>query len=97
MLLFIKYRRIIMVGIWYYNQSGATELLIMSDFHYGRMCFKSVETFGALHYVKYNAPQTLSYTETQLLQCSPAHVLASNPDYYHKSVQRELCNDYFNP
>ena len=33
---------IIMVGLWYYNQSGATELLLMRDFRYGRMCFKSV-------------------------------------------------------
>ena len=32
-----------------YNQSGVTELLIMSDFHYGRMCFKSVKTLGAPH------------------------------------------------
>ena len=30
-----------MVGIWCYNQSGVTELLIMRDPHYGRMCFKS--------------------------------------------------------
>ena len=38
-LLFNKYRRIIMVGL----------LLIMRDFHYGRMCCKSVKTLGALH------------------------------------------------
>ena len=31
------------------NQSGVTELLIMRDFHYGIMCFKSVKTLGALH------------------------------------------------
>ena len=39
-----------MVGLWSYNQSGVTELLIMRDPHYGRMCFKevkSVKTFGA--------------------------------------------------
>ena len=30
-------------------QSGVTELLIMRDTHYGRMCFKSVKTLGALH------------------------------------------------
>ena len=96
MLLFIKYRPIIMLGICYYKQPGATELLIVRDSHYGRMCFNSVKTFGALHYVEYSAPQALSYTETQLMQCSPAHVLASNPDYYHKSVQREISNDYFN-
>ena len=35
--------------VLYINQSGVTELLIMRDFHYGRMCFKSVETLGALH------------------------------------------------
>ena len=29
-----------MVGLWYYNQSGATELLIMRDFNFGLMCFK---------------------------------------------------------
>ena len=28
-----------MVGLSYYYQPGATELLIMSDPHYGRMCF----------------------------------------------------------
>ena len=40
---------IIMVGLWYYNQSDVTEQLIMRDLHYGRMCFKSVETLGPLH------------------------------------------------
>ena len=34
LLLMIKYRPIIMVGLWYYNQSGVTELLIMRDPHY---------------------------------------------------------------
>ena len=48
-LLFIKCRPIIMAGLWCYNQSGATELLIMSDFYYGLICFKSVKTLGALH------------------------------------------------
>ena len=38
-LLLIKYRLIIMVGLWCYNQSDVTELLIMRDPHYGRMCF----------------------------------------------------------
>ena len=38
-----------MVGLWYYNQSGAIELLIMSDFYYGRMYFKLVKTLGTLH------------------------------------------------
>ena len=38
-----------MVGLWCYNQSGVTKLLIMWDPHYGRMCFKSVKTLGALH------------------------------------------------
>ena len=38
-----------MVGLWYYNQSGVTELLIIRDPHYGRMCFESVETLEALH------------------------------------------------
>ena len=31
------------------NQSGVTELLIMRDPHYGRMCFKSVKTLRVLH------------------------------------------------
>ena len=51
-LLLIKYRPIIMVGLWCYNQSGVTELLIMRDpYHhdYGQMCFKSVKTLEALH------------------------------------------------
>ena len=48
-LLFIEYRTVIMVGVWYYNQSGATELLIMRDFHYGRMSFKTFKTLRALH------------------------------------------------
>ena len=30
----------------YYNESGVTELLIIRDPHYGRMCFKSVKTSG---------------------------------------------------
>ena len=38
-----------MVGLWYYNQSGVTELLIMMDHHYDRICFKSVKTIGTLH------------------------------------------------
>ena len=38
-----------MVGLWYYNQSGVTDLLIMRDLHYGRMCFKSVKSLRALH------------------------------------------------
>ena len=41
----------IMVGLWCYNQSGVTELLIMRDPHYGRMCFKSVKTLGALTFL----------------------------------------------
>ena len=48
-LLLVKYRPIIMVGLWCYNQSGVNELLIMMDPHYGRMCFKAVKTLGALH------------------------------------------------
>ena len=32
-----------------YDQSDATELLIIKDPHYGRMCFKSVKTLEALH------------------------------------------------
>ena len=47
-LLLIEYRPIIMVGLWCYNQSGVTELLIMRDPHYGQMCFKSVKTLGTL-------------------------------------------------
>ena len=43
------YIPIMMVDLWYYNQSGATEQLIMSAFHYCQMCFKSVKTLGALH------------------------------------------------
>ena len=35
-----KYGPIIMVGLWHYNQSGVTELLIKREPHYGRMCFK---------------------------------------------------------
>ena len=30
------------------SQDGVTELLIMRDPHYGRMCFKSVKTLEAL-------------------------------------------------
>ena len=48
-LFLIKYRSIIIVGLCYYNQSGVTELLIMKNPHYVRMCFKSVKTLGALH------------------------------------------------
>ena len=38
-----------MIGLWCYNQSAVIEMLIMRDPHYGRMCFKSVKTLGALH------------------------------------------------
>ena len=31
----IKYSPIIMVGLWYYNQSGVTELFIMRDIRVG--------------------------------------------------------------
>ena len=42
----MKYRLIIiiMVNLWCYIQSGVTELLIMRDPHYGRICFKSVKS-----------------------------------------------------
>ena len=48
-LLLIQCRPVIMVGLWYYNQSGVTELLIIRDTHYGQKCFKSAKTLGALH------------------------------------------------
>ena len=38
-----------MMDIWYYNQSGVAELLIMRDPHYGKMCFKSFQILRALH------------------------------------------------
>ena len=38
-----------MVGLWCYNQSDVTELLVMKDPLYDRVCFKSVKTFGALN------------------------------------------------
>ena len=40
------YIPIIMVGLWCYNQSDVTQLLIMRDSHYGRTCFKSVKTLA---------------------------------------------------
>ena len=46
-LLLIKYRPIIVVGLC--AIISVTELLIMRDPHYDRMCFKSVKTLGALH------------------------------------------------
>ena len=52
MLLLIKYRPIVMVGLWCYNQPGVTELLIMRDPHFDWMCFKSVKTLGDLHFVE---------------------------------------------
>ena len=39
-----------MVDLWCYNQSGVSELLIIRDSHYGRMCFKLFKTLGALHF-----------------------------------------------
>ena len=48
--LLTKYRPIIMVGLWYYNQSGVAELLIMRDLHYGRMCFNSLEVVSRWHF-----------------------------------------------
>ena len=35
-----------MVGLWYYNLSGVTELMISRDPHCARVCFKSVKTLG---------------------------------------------------
>ena len=48
-LLWTYYGSIIMVGLWCYNQSGVTELLIMRDSNHFRMCFKSVKTLRVLH------------------------------------------------
>ena len=45
----IYYGSIIMVGLWCYNQSGVTELLIMRDSYHVRMCFKSVKTLRVIH------------------------------------------------
>ena len=59
-LLMIKYRTIIMVGLWCYNQSGMTELLIMREPHYGRTCFKSVKTLGDQHSQLWNRPWPLA-------------------------------------
>ena len=42
-----NYRPIIMVDLLYYNQSGVTEMLIMTEPHYGQMCFMPVKTFEA--------------------------------------------------
>ena len=49
-----------MVGLWCYNQSGVTELLIMMDPHYGQMCFKSVKTLGALYSWPWKKPRPSS-------------------------------------
>ena len=56
-LLLINYIHIIMVGLWCYNQSGVTELLIMRDPHDGRMCFKSFKTLGTLHSQLWRKPR----------------------------------------
>ena len=45
------------IGLWSYNQSGVTELLIIKDPHYGRMCFKSVKTLGTLHSQLWKRPR----------------------------------------
>ena len=42
---------LIIVGLWCYNQSGVTELLIMRDPHYGRHCFRSVKTLPSELYI----------------------------------------------
>ena len=61
-LLLIKYRLIIRVGIWCCNQSGVTELLIMRNPHYGRMCFKSAKTLGDLHSQLWKRPRPSAWT-----------------------------------
>ena len=43
---------IIIVGLWCYNQSGVTDLLIMRDPHYGQTCFKSVKTLSIISWKK---------------------------------------------
>ena len=40
-----------------FNQLGVTELLIMRGTHYGRMCFRSGKTLGALHSRLWERPQ----------------------------------------
>ena len=68
-----------MVGLWYYNQSGVTELLIMRDPHYGQMCFKSVKTFRSPTFlaVKNASASGLdffhSYMNVELLELYPIH------------------------
>ena len=55
-----------MVGIWCYNQSGVTDLLIMRDPHYGRMCFRSVKALEALHSQLWKRPRPSAYAFSQL-------------------------------
>ena len=67
------------IGLWYYNQSGVTELLIMRGHYYGRMCFKSVKACRAslaLSYKKWSADikgsllTSFTYTTNQFPLCT---------------------------
>ena len=51
-----------MAGLWCYNQSGVTELLIMRVPHYALMCLRSVETIGVLHSQLWKRPRPLAST-----------------------------------
>ena len=69
----IKYILIIMIDLLYFNQSGATELLLMRDSHNGRMCFKSVKILGVLHSSPFllNRLVNIFHTDFQgLIPCS---------------------------
>ena len=49
-----------MVGLWYCNLSGVTELLIMRDPHHCRMCFKSVKILGGLTFLTVKKAEAFS-------------------------------------
>ena len=75
--------------IWCYNQSGVIELLIVRDPHYGRVCFKSVKTLGALHSQLWNKPRLYPIENlpctTYVLQvyrmCVAIHILCEQIRY----------------
>ena len=65
-----------MTGLWCYNQSAVTELLIMMDHHNGRMCFKSVKSLRALHSQVWKRPRPSAKafstaTNIELLELHP--------------------------
>ena len=67
-----------MVGIWCYNQSGVTELLIMKYTHYGRMCLSQLKPSELLAFLDVETAEASAFSTAkneELLGLYPIHKL----------------------